>query len=628
MNISTAKIEIIAPQEKSERLMEELQNIGVMEVTCTSHEETKVEKTDEWEEKKARMQFAYSFLTRYSPKSGFAKNLISSFIPQPYAFYYNEIQEIADSPEIDAVIRECINLEEKLNALIGESTKLKEDARVLQKVINLPITKENKKSLQNFSVFVGSAKKGKRENLISDLRNEVFSFFYGENEEVFALVYPKEKEDFFREKIQEYEAKEEDVFWEDIPEREIEKIQERIEEKEEEIKKQEAVAESLASHLPKIAALVDFYAWESEKFQKLNKAEKTEKFFRVTGWVGENDIERLQEAIKKSTDTFLLQKITPEKEENPPVLLRNSGIMRSFGVVSGVYGAPKSNEPDPAPFLAPFFALAFGVALSDIGYGLMLIGFSLLMKKLYKGVDAFFNLFIIGGVFTLFAGLIMGTFFGTDLNANFRIFDPSTNPMEVLILVSVFGALQIFCGLLIGAVWDIKQGDKKAALGEKGGFMAFLLGIAAFLISGMQVFLFAALGSLVLLNIIFSKAEKPLLRFSSGAGALYNVIGYFSDVLSYSRLLALGLATGIIAMVVNVVAEIAMEMIPVAGLGFVFAGMVLVVGHTFNLLISTLGSFIHSARLQFVEFFSKFMEGGGRTIKPFSKQGRFVEIIH
>ncbi len=627
MNFPTSKVDVIISKEKASSLLEKLQDAEIMEIIVSSGKSSEEPEDKVLASERAKVVFARSFLLNYTKKEGLAKNIIYSFIPQRHAFTAEEIGRIATSSEVRNLIEECAKIEERINKLKGEREKTKEKISVLERFQGVSVTTKNRRSLKNFSSFVGTVNQGKKEELLHSIRKESFFIEEGEESDGFALIYPKDREQFFSSVIRAVKAKEVHVFWENSPIFDLRESKQRLFEIEKDMSIEISKAERATAFIPKLEALMDFYDWQSEKSYNLKESDKTKRYFRARGWVGQSDLPLLREIAKKVDPYCFVKEIEPDKGEERRVVLKNKGIVESFNIVSGVYGAPKANEPDPTPYLAPFFAVSFGMALSDSGYGVMLILFSLVMKKLFKGVDAFFNLFIIGGVFTFFAGLFMGTVFGTDLAAGMRFFDPVSDPMGVLVLVSILGVTQIIAGLTIGAFHSIKEGNINKALGEKGGSIAFLLSAVTFVISGNLNFIFVGLILLVVMNIVFSEAEKPLLKISGGMGALYGIIGYFSDVLSYSRLLALGLATGIIAMVVNMIAGIAMDMIPVAGLGFIIAAMVVVVGHTFNLAISVLSSFIHSARLQFVEFFSKFMEGGGVKLKPLSRRGRFVEII-
>jgi len=220
------------------------------------------------------------------------------------------------------------------------------------------------------------------------------------------------------------------------------------------------------------------------------------------------------------------------------------------------------------------------------------------------------------------------------LFSNIQLINPVEEPLTVLALSLLVGVIQVIFGLSVSFYWKTKNNKLKEAIFSDGVWLLFLIAICFFvalqagLISNFYASLIMAFFWISLLGVVFSggrKQSNPFLKVLSGIGGLYSLIGYFSDVLSYSRLLALGLATGIIAMVINMVAGLAKEMIPY--LGPVIALFILIGGHTFNIAINTLGAFIHSGRLQFVEFFPKFMEGGGRKFEPLKRDFRFVEVI-
>ena len=636
MNLPAKKYEIIALKSKCEEILEEMQNIGVAEIISLKMDESEVDESEFEEEKNkaelrlAEMRFAKSFLKDFAEKDGFVSNLIDSFFPEKKKYSLEELQNLVDSGRMQEVVETCNKLEKGLNKIKAQRDNLQREIQELRKFSGISVsTIEN---FENFSVFVGSIGRDKKEDLMDALREKSIFFHikWGGEEESnrvgFYLIYPKE-DDEMEDLVKNMGAKEETVFWNRHPKDLLSEKRKEIKELERKESEKIKEAEEIADEIPKIEALIDWYRWKLDKYKTFEEGEKTHNYFYLKAWIAEGKVGKLKDAMEEVTPYIMINEVDIEEDERPPVMMQNEGLMESFETVTGVYGAPKSDEPDPTPYLAPFFAVAFGLALSDAGYGILLMAISFLMGKKLKDSKAFFNLFVIAGLFTVLAGLFTGTFFGTDLFEGLRIVDAVDSPIEVLYLVSVFGIIQIFVGLLVGFFWHLKQGDKNLAFGSKGGPIIFFLGIGLFALLGEFAVLVGSVLIMVLLTTIFSNEKNLLKRALSGFGSLYDLIGYFSDVLSYSRLLALGLATGIIAMTINMIAGIFMEMIPVAGLNVIVAGLILVFGHIANLLINALSSFIHAARLQFVEFFSKFMEGGGRRFKPFSKQGRFIEII-
>ncbi len=243
-------------------------------------------------------------------------------------------------------------------------------------------------------------------------------------------------------------------------------------------------------------------------------------------------------------------------------------------------------------------------------------------------------------------GALFGGWFGIDIATlpeplkNFteglRIIDPLAEPITVLILTLILGIFQVMVGIAIKGYWDIKQKRVVEALLDSGIWLFFLSSIILWILatvellpaSTSQIFLYmiyAAVAGLVLTQ--GRDKKNPIMKIVGGILSLYGLVGYFSDVLSYSRLLALGLSTAIIASVVNLVAFLFKDMIPWAPVGWIVAILILIGGHLFNMAINILGAYIHSGRLQFVEFFPKFMEGGGRRFKPFSVESKYVQVV-
>jgi len=253
-----------------------------------------------------------------------------------------------------------------------------------------------------------------------------------------------------------------------------------------------------------------------------------------------------------------------------------------------------------------------------------------------------------GGISTFIFGALFGGWFGIDLATlppaaekffrTFQVLDSLAEPITVLLITMALGIFQIMVGIGIKGWWDIKQGKVVDAIMDQGTWLFFLgsavlwiLATAEFIFpaSMAQTFLYLIYAALIAIVLTQGRAKKNIfLKLLGGIGSLYGLVGYFSDVLSYSRLLALGLSTAIIASVVNLVAFLFKDMMPWAPLGWVVAIVILVGGHIFNLAINVLGAYIHSGRLQFVEYFPKFMEGGGRRFKPFVKESKYLRVIN
>jgi len=636
MNLPAKKIEIIGLKEKYEEILEELQFSETVEVISVDPEKKVKERGFHQRKEKlelslAQARFVRSFLNNFAKKENFLLDLINSFCPEKKKYRPEELQNLASSPTTQETVNKCQELETRLNEITAKKESLQRDIKDLEKFSGVNIPSSAK--LQYFNIFTGSVPYGKEEEILNALQGKSIFFYieWGERkkgkETGFCLVYPKE-EKVLCDTAKEAGAKEDSVFFAKPPSELLEEKKKELLSLEEEGRERRKEGKDLSVEIPKFEALTDFCSLELEKLEVFENGKETENFFYLHAWAKPNKIKEVEKKVQKITPCFTINKIESQEDEKPPVFMENKGLLESFEVVTKVYGFPRNDEPDPTPFLTPFFAVAFGLALSDAGYGILLMALSFIMKK--KMVDGrnFFNLFMISGFFTIIAGVLTGTFFGTDIFRGIKILDAMDDPIQVLFIVFILGVIQLFTGLLIGFFWNLKQGRKNIAFGPKLGSLLFFVGVASYFITGSIVFPIIFISLMVGLNIYFSNGESFIKKLAGGFGSLYDLIGYFSDVLSYSRLLALGLATGVIAMTINIIAQVSMEMIPVAGLNIAVAVFILVFGHIANLIINTLSSFIHSARLQFVEFFTKFMEGGGEEIKPLKKQGRFIKVVN
>lgn len=403
----------------------------------------------------------------------------------------------------------------------------------------------------------------------------------------------------------------------------------------------------LVKHKPKLMIVHDYFSEEARRIAAQSLVGSTERVGVLQGWIRARDFERLSKDIERVVDSAEVMRIEPEEGEDPPIELRNKPAMRPFEVITELYGMPHAKEVDPTPLAGPFFALFFGFCITDAGYGMVLTALSLLLMKYLKVGRKILWLAFIGGLFTILMGAITGGWFGlTDdtipawlgfvgtLRRALMQFDPLENPMIMFGLALALGFIQITFGLAIKMVEDFRHKDIMAGIFEQLTWIALLWSVLFFGLVKMSVLppsytpgikwmaIIAALGIVGFTNRV---SRNPAVRVGSGIYRLYNIAtSSLGDILSYTRLLALGMATGGIAMVINVVAMIAKD-IPIIGIPAMI--FVLVAGHSFNIAVNALGGFVHSARLQYVEFYPKFFEGGGRPFRPFKKELRYTRLV-
>jgi len=400
-------------------------------------------------------------------------------------------------------------------------------------------------------------------------------------------------------------------------------------------------AASLSKNLLNLEILHDHYENLLDREQARDTAPATEHTVLLEGWVKKKDYARL-EKIVSGFEASSLTRIEPGEGEEIPVEIENKNIIRPFEVITRLYGMPQHFEVDPTVFLAPFFALFFALCLTDAGYGLVIIALMIFFIKKLQGDKKLMWMLGICAAATVVAGALFGGWFGDavqqfvpalkPLRDKMMWFDPLDKPMTFFYLALGLGYFQIMTGLTIAFVHNLKQNKYIAALCDQLTWLVMLNSIVILLFSKFGLVpaeVGKSFGFLALIPagviLLFSERQGGWAgRIGMGMYNLFSTIFYMGDVLSYLRLMALGMVTAGLAMAINVIAKIARE-IPY-GIGILAMILVLVGGHGFNIAINALGAFVHTLRLQYVEFFPKFLAGGGKSFEPLSKKYKHVYI--
>jgi len=360
----------------------------------------------------------------------------------------------------------------------------------------------------------------------------------------------------------------------------------------------------------------------------------TESVSILEGWVPAEDEPKLAALLEKYDCAYDTE--DPAEDEYPqvPVLLKNSVLTRSLNAVTEMYSLPAYDGIDPNPYMTPFFIFFYGMMMADMGYGILMVLICLLVLKLKKparGMRNFFELFLWCGFATIAWGAVTGGFFGDAPLQVAKILNPDTtftglpsliNPLEdtVMILVGsvALGFVHIITGTVIGFVDNIKRGEWKTAINDQVAWWVVFAGIGC-LVLGLGPWVLALGGALVVLGSFLT--NEGIGKVTGLFGALYNnVTGYFGDLLSYARLMALMLAGSVIAQVFNTLGAIPGNII-------VFL-IISIAGNALNLGLNLLGCFVHDLRLQCLEFFGKFYKDGGIPFRPLNIQTKYVSITN
>ena len=383
---------------------------------------------------------------------------------------------------------------------------------------------------------------------------------------------------------------------------------------------------ALAEGYDKLELLADTIAVALQRRDAYDALARTASTFTLEGWLPKAKVERVQQELEKITDALYIQVREAEEDEVIPVTFHNNKFVQPFEMVTEMYAMPNGRSLDPNPLMAPFYFAFFGMMMSDAGYGLIMAAVLFLAVKFINPRGETRKLMLVialGGISTIFWGIMMGGFFGLPVPA--LMFNPMEEPISMLILCFALGVVQIIVGLAAAAYLNFRRRDWKAAVFDQITWIMILVGACLLFLPGLSTVgtYLAIAGAAGILLMKGRGKRNPLARLASGLGELYNVTSYFSDILSYSRLFALGLATGIIAQVINSIAAIMGGNI----IGGFFMVIVLIAGHLLNLLINVLGAFVHASRLQYIEFFGKFFEEGGRPFVPLAYRPKHVQVI-
>lgn len=591
-------------------------------------------------------------ILNFSKKWDKSKGVLSSMSNEVPVYTEKKFESILKSFRYEKIIPELSESIDNLKKYDDEIAKINQKIDFLQPFKELPVDVKYFKDSEKFRIQFIVISKVKWQ-LIEALFEEYeyidyYKFSEYDNNIYFVLVTEKEKYSEIFGNIRKFGGEEINIhensgLVKDIIHNYFIKLNEIIDKREKEEKfikeKYEVLSGTLKIFYDQIFAL-------NQKREVEKNFISTDYTIYVTGWVLNKDKNRL-DYYRKKYPQLEIKVSKPSKDDEPPIALTNSKIIKPYEFLTELYALPKPGEIDPTPLFAPFFAIFFALCLTDAGYGLVLFLAALILGRNMKGEGKkLINLLMQAGIFTMIAGVLTGSYFGTRVELlspslqkliySVRLLDPMSQSIKLFVLALFLGVIQILFSYLIPFYIYLKNGYAGKAFGDYFSNALILVSIVILLMKffGQNIspviikiswggFLTGILLLLILSgNDAPTKVEVGLNKFF----AIYGITGLMGDVLSYARLLALGLATSVIALVVNILAQL------VRGdghsvVGFILSLIVLIFGHTFNLVINALGGFVHSLRLQYVEFFKQFYEGGGKPFKPFRRVHKFTRIV-
>ncbi len=666
--VPLSKIRVTGLRKHYKVLIQELHRRGLMEIDKNPNFEAQSTYTeakghfDAFD--LARIDFAIRYLEPYAPKKGKMENMLTSgkvILSEKEAKKRFE----AFAPRADEIIKECEEIQDFFARSKNELVLIKNEITSLAPFKTLDITVDadlNTLETTTLLARVSAAKKAGFLELLAKTSNLADIKFFYETKALacFRLTFFNDLKKNVEEAFQVFEIKQIDLaadFAENYAEMLPREIEKQLEKKhaalETQIQEREARLLQLGKTWDDLRIAHDFYTWKKEKNDAQSNVFQTSYIFAFEGWLPTDKLETLSHWVEQVfVGDVSVDLAEVEKKEKIPSLLKNKVGASSFNSMTEMFGSPANGDIDPTPAIAPFFVIFFGICLSDTGYGTLITlatSFFLIFGKFSKearesllmglmcGISAFIGGILLGGHFGMTAaeapGFMTALDAAGDLVFRGQLLDPLKGNGTMTFLLFSFGVgfVQVLSGLLMRVYKGIKTKNYMYALSDGLGWFYTLVMLALWggadqlgLAEHKDLLLWMLLGGVGFLVLTLGRENKnPIMKLVFGVLGLYGAMDFMSNILSYSRLMALGLATGIIGAAMNMTAQVLGGMVPGIG-GVLIMVAFLIFGHSINFGLSGLGAYVHSMRLQFIEFFGIFYAGGGRVFKPFARAKKYL----
>lgn len=641
------KFTLLTFESKKQKLLREIQGLSNVEFInlqdedfLEKYEELKSLAKDDidleyskYEENLSKAKFALEFLKKYVPK----KSGLKALQEEKLILTLDELEEKVKASNWEVSYNKAKEKEAELANLDSNITKLQAEIDALIPWQDLDVAFSEIKGLKKTSYFLGTISKSYEDTLLEELSNAYVEIISRNNNDINLLILSNnEDSENISEVLRGVGFSAFKTEHKDVPMKLILEFKHQIEELQ---SKKFFIQEEIANFeedLKHLELAYDYFVSKVERVKVSTNFLKTKNICAIQGWIAQEDSETLKSIcndVLKDDYYIEFEDVKEEEIDEVPIKLKNGELVSAFESVTGMYSYPKYNQMDPTPLLAPFYLIFFGMMVADVGYGLLvLIGAALALKflKLDEGKRDFARFFLYLSFPTIFFGAIYGSFFGDMVTLPTQIIDTNKDVMTIVILSLALGVIQIFFGLFIKVYSLVRIGKAKDALLDAGSWIITLLSIGGVVAVKLlklpnilgNVFIGTLVIGAILIVIGGGREEKSTgAKIGQGLYSLYGITGYVGDLVSYTRLMALGLAGGSIAGALNLLIH------TLPGVAAIVVGPILfVLFHIFNLGLSLLGAYVHTARLQYVEYFGKFYEGGGRPFKAFKVSEKYIKI--
>jgi len=634
-------LRVVAMQSDREAILHTLQRTGCVEI-----DEPRVDWSDPlWaglgrsdgeqlsaaKERKSEGEQALTVLKRYAPKKG---GLLSS---RPI-LTEGELFEPQACAQAEQAVRSINDTQRRITALQAQQSKLEGQRVSLEPWLSLDLPLETK-STKEVTIYFGTVPSAvemqQLEQAVGQVSDLVELTQAGRDREYqyLLLVCHRKDEEQVLEVMKDYGWSRSNLRdWTGTAAENDRRIQQELDQIAQDLAQaREQLAEQGGLH-DSICQNIDRASMDISREDARGHLLDTRNAFFMEGWVPAERWEQVSRELGKFDCAFEAEDPAQEEYPNVPVKLKNNFLTRSLSTVTEMYSLPAYGAVDPNPLMAPFFILFYGMMMADMGYGiLMMLGCGVILKKKRPANSHFFELFFWCGVATFIWGALTGGFFGDAPYQVVKLLNPQStweglpalfNPLDdalmVLIGSLVLGVVQIFTGMAVSMIRKIKSGNTMQALCEEGAWYLVFVLLGAGALTGQWSVALIAIVVLLVLTQGYGKKGIGAKAMAIGGSLYNNITGYFSDILSYSRLMALMLAGAVIAQVFNTLGAITGNIVTFL--------IISIIGNALNMGLNLLGCYVHDLRLQCLEYFGRFYEDGGKPFRPLDMTTKYVEI--
>ena len=632
--VKMKKFKLFALEKDRKSLLKELQKFSYVHFVKTKEEDESLKEIElnqdmtTIKEKSQKVKWMLNYFSKLFPKEtkkeideSSIKETLFVLVEQQASKYdfSNDYENLANiSGEIDSNKEEIANLE----------TYRKE----LSKWLNIKESLGNLKAFKTAKFFLGTVAKKNFEPLKDKLRNFEHTYIEEISDESsqinIMLLTSNTEEKELKNELKTYSFTETNFNFDTSFTEEYEKTKSREEELKKANEKLKEKVEKLLKLIPKLLIQKEYLDNALMRETVVSNFKATDTVNVIEGYIPLDMEEEFKKIVNKNSNKSNYLEITEvdKDDEEVPILLKNSGITGLFASITQMYALPKYNEIDPTAILSIFYWIFFGMMVADFAYGLILFilsGLALMIGKFDENKRKFLKFFFALSFSTMIWGLLYGSAFGDLIKLPTQVLDSSKDFMSIFILSIIFGAIHLVIALGIKAYILIKNGYFMDVIYDVFLWYLTLTSLIILLLAGRfglseftkNIFIACAVIGMLGIVVFGARDAKTLVgRIGGGLYSLYGITSYIGDFVSYLRLMALGLAGGFIASAINIIVKM---LVSKGILGIILGVVVFTLGQSFNIFLSFLSSYVHTSRLTYVEFFSKFYEGGGKAFKKF-----------